>query len=80
MAGERDVRRLVEAILDSHLSPEEACRDDPELLAQVREDLQHLRLVDAQLDVWFPPASPSCAGTAAPGPWKQLKSTASSTW
>ena len=36
MAGERDVRELLEAILDSQLTPEEVCQGDPQLLTQVR--------------------------------------------
>ncbi len=69
MADEREVRQLLEAILDSDLSPEEVCQGDPELLAQVRARLRHLRLVEAQIDALLPSSSPPCVGTAAPGPW-----------
>ena len=67
MTGEPDVRRLLEEILDSGLTPEEVCQGDPELLPQVRERLRHLRRVEAQLDALFPPASPPDAGSAPPG-------------
>ncbi len=65
MAGERNVQRLLEEILDSGVSPEEVCQGDPELLPRVLERLRHLRRVEAQVDALFPPASPSGAGSSA---------------
>ena len=56
--AKRDVRELLEAILDSDLSPEEVCQGDPELLTGVRERLRHLRQVEAQLDALFPRPRP----------------------
>ena len=69
MAGERDLRDLLEVILDSGKSPEEVCQGDPELLAEVRARLRHLRRLEAKLDVLLPSSSGPGAGTAAPRPW-----------
>jgi tetratricopeptide (TPR) repeat protein len=54
MPGDPRVQQLLEEILDSDRSPEEVCRDCPELLPQVRERLRRLRAVEAQVDAWFP--------------------------
>jgi eukaryotic-like serine/threonine-protein kinase len=69
MSDDVRVRRLIEEVLDSGVSPEEVCRDEPELLPKVRERLRQVRLVEAQVDALLPPASPSGAGswTAATG-------------
>ena len=69
MAGERDLRHLLEVILDSGKSPEEVCQGDPELLAEVQARLRYVRLLEAQLDVLLPSSSGPDAGTAAPRPW-----------
>ena len=69
MAGEPDVREMIEVILDSGKSPEEVCHGDPELLAQVKARLRHLRQLEARLDVLLPSSSSPDAGTAASGPW-----------
>ena len=69
MAGERDLRHLLEVILDTGKSPEEVCQGDPELLAEVRARLQYVRLLEAKLDVLLPSSSGPEAGTAAPRPW-----------
>jgi serine/threonine-protein kinase len=41
-------------MLDHGLTPEEVCRDCPELLTKVRERWQQLRLIDAEVEVLFP--------------------------
>ena len=69
MAGERDLRHLLEVILDTGKSPEEVCQGDPELLAEVQARLQYVRLLEAKLDVLLPSSSGPDAGTAAPRPW-----------
>ena len=69
MAGERDLRHLLEVILDTGKSPEEVCQGDAELLAEVQARLQYVRLLEAKLDVLLPSSSGPDAGTAAPRPW-----------
>ena len=69
MAGERDLRHLLEVILDTGKSPEEVCQGDPELLAEVQARLRYVRLLEAKLDVLLPSSSGADAGPAAPRPW-----------
>ena len=69
MAGERDLRDLLEVILDTGKSPEEVCPGDAELLAEVKAPLQFVRRLEAKLDVLLPSSSGSEAGTAVPRPW-----------
>ena len=63
MSGDLRVRRLLEEVLDSGFSPEEVCRDEPELLPRVRERLRRVRHVEAQVDALLPPASPPGASS-----------------
>src|SRR4051794_17091645 len=51
------VMRLLEEILESGGTPEEACVDSPELLWEVREQLKRCRDIDAQIHAIFPPSS-----------------------
>ena len=69
MAGERDLRHLLEVILDTGKSPEEVCQGDPELLAEVQARLRYVRLLEAKLDVLLPSSSGADAGPAAPRRW-----------
>jgi hypothetical protein len=69
MAGQRDVRKRLEAILGLHLTPEEVCRGDPELMAHVRARPRHPRRVEDQLDARPPPSSPPVDSPAARRPW-----------
>ncbi len=69
MAGERDLRHLLEVILDTGKSPEEVCQDAPELLTEVRARLRCVRRLQAQLDVMLPSSAGPEAGTTAPKPW-----------
>ena len=55
MDGDLRVRELLEKLLDSEQTPEEVCRDWPELLPQVRQRWDRKRACDAQLDDLFPP-------------------------
>lgn len=48
------IMQLVSKILDSGCTPEEACRETPDLLAEVREQLSRVRSIDAQIDGLFP--------------------------
>jgi eukaryotic-like serine/threonine-protein kinase len=52
------VDRLLEELLESGGSPEEACHDCPELLPQVRAGLLRLRLLEQEVGVMFPPSDP----------------------
>ncbi len=69
MAGERDVRELLEAILDSQLTPEEVCQGDPQLLTQVPAAPAASAPGRGPARRVAPLGLPPCAGTAAPGPW-----------
>ena len=68
MAGKRDLRDLLEVILDTGKSPEEVCPGDGQLLAEVKARLQFVRRLEAKLDVLLPSSSGSEAGTR-PRPW-----------
>src|SRR5579864_6516013 len=54
MGSNPDVLALLEEILDSGRTPEEVCRDCPELLPEVRRRWQDFRLVDGALAALFP--------------------------
>jgi serine/threonine-protein kinase len=54
MTSNPQVLGLLEEILDSGKTPEEVCRDCPELLPEVRKRWQDFRLVDAQLGELLP--------------------------
>lgn len=58
------VRRLVEEALDSTVTPEELCRDTPELLGEVRAGIARLRSLQFELDEVFPeePRVPRLSG------------------
>ena len=54
MAGDPRVRALLELILESRCTPEEACKDCPELLNKVRDGLRRLRELELEVDSLFP--------------------------
>jgi serine/threonine-protein kinase len=59
MTGNPRVLGLLEEILDSGKTPEEVCRDCPELLPQVLQRWQEFRLIDAQVGALLPePGTP----------------------
>lgn len=63
------VRSLLEELLDSGRTPEEVCRECPELLPLVRERWQRKLACDVQLDAFFPlseSASPSDGASPRP--------------
>ncbi len=64
MADEARLRRLLEEILEFGRTPEDACRDCPELLPEVRARLRVARAVEAELEAMFP--TPRVGGGAAP--------------
>src|SRR5262245_59639605 len=59
MDDESRIMMLVEEVLDSDRTPEEACRDHPELIPQVRAWLDRFRNVEAEIGAAFPPRSGS---------------------
>jgi serine/threonine-protein kinase len=67
MADDTQVQKLLDEIFDSERTPEEVCRAYPELLPEVRQRWQQMRLVEAELDVLFPTPTPNQADT--PAPW-----------
>jgi serine/threonine-protein kinase len=54
MTGNPRVLGLLEEVLDSGKTPEEVCRDCPELLSEVRERWQEFRRIDAQVGAFLP--------------------------
>jgi serine/threonine-protein kinase len=66
MIDDPRLERVLEELLESGGSPEEACRSCPELLPQVRSELQRLRLLEREVDAIFPSSEPrDGAGPAA---------------
>jgi serine/threonine-protein kinase len=69
MAGNPQVLELLEEMLDSGKTPEEVCRDCPELLPEVRERWQAFRRIDAEVGALIPGLrTPPEAGAIAPVP------------
>src|SRR5262245_24884831 len=67
MAGDPRVLGLLEEMLDSGKTPEEVCRDCPDLLPEVRQRWQEFCLIDAQLRTLIPGLGPNTdAGATAP--------------
>src|SRR3984893_5234604 len=68
MADNPDVFALLEEMLDSGRTPEEVCRDCPELLPEVRRRWRAFRLVDGSLAALFPaPETPPSTDVIAAG-------------
>jgi eukaryotic-like serine/threonine-protein kinase len=59
MPDEARVEALLEELLDSDCSPEEVCRDSPELLSQVRAGWQRIRALQSEVDELFPDSDPA---------------------
>jgi hypothetical protein len=67
MAGNSQVLGLLEEMLDSGKTPEEVCRDCPELLVEVRRRWQEFQRIDAQLRTFLPGLGTGpAAGAPAP--------------
>src|SRR6516165_6642744 len=66
MASNPQVRRLLDEIYELGRTPEEVCRDCPELLPEVRQRWQQFQLIDAQVRTLLPGlGTGSDAGTTA---------------
>src|SRR6516164_1779462 len=69
MAGNPQVLELLEEMLDSGKTPEEVCRDCPELLPEVRQRWQKFLRMDAEVGVWYPePGTVPGTIVTTPGP------------
>src|SRR5262249_30872105 len=68
MAGNPQVLGLLEEMLDSAKTPEEVCRDCPELLPEIRERWQEFCRIDAQVRTLLPGlgARPDAGASAPP--------------
>jgi eukaryotic-like serine/threonine-protein kinase len=64
MTDDPRVNQLLEELLETGRSAEEACRTCPELLPKVRTKLQRLRRLENEVGELFPPCDPP--GVAAP--------------
>jgi serine/threonine-protein kinase len=72
MTDDPRVDELLEELLASGGSPEEACRSCPELLPQVRAGLQRLRLLEAEVSALFPPSDPPAGALPAAARGQEL--------
>ncbi len=54
MAHDSRVAQLLDDLFDERLTPEEACRDHPELLKEVRKQWQRMSALQAKLEGRFP--------------------------
>jgi serine/threonine-protein kinase len=68
MGGNPKVFRLLEEMLDSGKTPEEVCRDCPELLPEVRRRWQDFQLIDGQLRTLLPGIAATRSGVGATAP------------
>ena len=66
MAGDPRVRALLEAILESRATPEEACKNCPELLNKVRDGLRRVRELELEVDSLFPTTGSATAPLEPP--------------
>src|SRR5262245_49033531 len=69
MASNPQVQRLLDEILELGKTPEEVCRNYPELLPEVRQRWQQFQLIDAQVRTLLPglEAGSDAGTTARPG-------------
>ena len=66
MAADPRVQQLLEEVLESRRSPEEVCRDHPELLAEVRLRWQRLESIQARIGALLPEPESTSGVDAAP--------------
>lgn len=72
LAGDHRVAEMLAQILDAGCTPEEACRECPELLPAVRAELDQLRLLRDELTALFPQRS-SSGGASSVGVGSAVK-------
>ncbi|HKB42098.1 MAG TPA: serine/threonine-protein kinase, partial [Gemmataceae bacterium] len=72
MPDDPRVEQLLEELLDSGDTPEQACRTCPELLPQVRAGWQRLRALQAEIGALFPPSPVADGATPPPLPTADL--------
>jgi serine/threonine-protein kinase len=68
MGDEARVEQMLEELIDSERTAEEVCSDCPELLPEVRQRLEQMRAVEAQLEEMFPTPTPD-QGAETSAPW-----------
>ncbi|HEX3151882.1 MAG TPA: serine/threonine-protein kinase [Gemmataceae bacterium] len=68
MAGDPRVLALLEEMLDTGRTPEEVCRDHPELLSEVRRRWRDFRLIDREVSAFLPPSHHADTGPTMPDP------------
>src|ERR1700722_2803957 len=56
MSADNRIDEMLDELFDERLTPEEVCRDQPELLEEVREQWQRMRALQQRLDARFPSA------------------------
>ena len=79
MSDEGLVLELLEKVMESGCTPEAACADHPDLLAEVRERLGRLGRVQDELDALFPePGRGRGANSARAGPGSGNRASSSS--
>jgi serine/threonine-protein kinase len=66
VARDPRIRQLLEELLDTGGTPEEVCRDCPELLSGVRKGWQQLATVQSQIAVLFPSSNHAPGSDPAP--------------
>ena len=59
MSDETRVQQLLEELLESKYTPEEACRENPELLDEVRKRWEQMQRVGRQIEELFPSQGPT---------------------
>jgi serine/threonine-protein kinase len=73
MADESRIARILDELFDDRLTPEEACRDHPELLEEVRKQWKRMSALQAKLEARFPTARMQLGeDSQAQGPFAQL--------
>jgi serine/threonine-protein kinase len=72
MVDDPRVDELLEELLVSGGSPEEACRSSPELLSQVRSRLRRLRLLESEVNALFPSTESPDGSAPATQPTTEL--------
>jgi eukaryotic-like serine/threonine-protein kinase len=76
MPDQLRIRQLLEEALDSGRTPDDVCREEPELLLEVRQQFERLRGVEAQIDALFggPSRKPGAGGSSSAQPHAGLPS------